>query len=112
MRGIAKFKLGGTEHNIPVPLSVAEAIEAATEKGVMRLMREVLAKDALLKDVVTIIAVALNANSKREHTRDEIADMIQKSGMISGYIAAGAIVGSLFQAPEEAKSTKGKVPAN
>ncbi len=113
MRGIAKFKLGGAEHSLPVPLEAAEAIETATDKGIMRLMREVLARDAMLKDVVTILMVAFNTSSKtREYTRTDIGDMIRQSGMFNGYLAAGKVLGALFEAPEEAKSTKGKAPAN
>jgi hypothetical protein len=112
MRGVAKFKLGGTEHTVSVSLAVAETVEAATDKGVMRLMRDVLTREAKLTDVVTVIAAALNAASKtREYGRDDVAGMIATDGMLNGFIAAGKILGALFDAPEAAKSTKGKAEA-
>lgn len=96
---------------MPVPLGVAEAIEAATDKGVMRLMREILNRDAKVTDVVTVIGTAMNEASKsRKYSREEIADMIGADGMLNGYVAAGKILGALFEAPEDAKSAKGKAP--
>jgi len=70
----------------------------------------VLQRDAKLTDVVTILSVAMNSATKtREITREAIGDMIAADGMLNGFIAAGKILGALFDAPEDAKSSKGKV---
>lgn len=115
-RGHATFTFDGTVHNMPVPLSVAEAVEMATGIGVFRLFGDILRRDAKLTDVVTVLETVINANSKtRQYTREQIHDMAQRSGMLETYIAAGKIIGALFDTPEGgtkegAKGTKGKAP--
>lgn len=114
MRGIATFTFGGTGHNIPVPLAVVEQIEAETGRGALALMRDIVTREATITNVVTILVVALNSASKtRVYARADVEGMIAADGVLSAYVAAGKVLGALFDSPAgadkgAAKSPKGK----
>ncbi len=108
----AKFKLGGVDRTVNVPISLALTIEEATGVGVLDLVRSMLTQQAKLGTVATVLRVALN-ESKQMLSHDDVMAGIEKDGFYAAYLSAATVLNAFFAVPEGDKagtSKKAKAP--
>jgi hypothetical protein len=111
-KGIAKFKLGGEQHSLRVPISLAPAIEDACDRGLMLVCRDLTSMTARTSIAIAVIREAFKANGP-ELSVDDVYTRLEHEGIAAAYTIALAIVQELLIVPERVKSGKaGAAPAS
>lgn len=110
MRGLVKVSFGGKEHVWTVNLRLVPQIETATDRGLITLSHEVFSRTARLQHVAEVIKAAMTANGHAV-TADDVLDMGDKDGVSAMYLAAGLVLGALFERPKDADASSKKVRA-
>lgn len=108
MKGVVKFKLGGLERRVTVPLGLALAIEEATGVGILRLASQFINREGRLTHALAIVRLALAENGIA-FTAEQMLEDLEHEGIPDLMVAATKIVSALFDRPKG--GAPGKAPA-
>lgn len=110
MRGLVKVSFAGKEHVWTVNLRLVPQIETATDRGLIVLANQIFSQTAQIGHVAEVLRAALNANGHTV-TTDEVLDMADAGGVLEAYVAAGKVLGALFERPKDADASPKKAKA-
>ncbi len=88
--------LAGRKRTVRVEIGMAAQIEAATDKGVIELLRALNEGRAKLADIATVLQVVLAGNGDT-YDDDEMFAMIEETGIIKSMTAAATVIAGLFK---------------
>lgn len=110
MRGLVKVSFGGKEHVWTVNLRLVPQIETATDRGLIVLSQEVFSQTARIGHVAEILRAVMAANGASV-TTDDVLNMADEGPVLDMYVAAGKVLGALFERPKEADASSKKAKA-
>lgn len=107
IEGVATFALGGVQRRVKVTLALAPAIEEATGRGAVRLMRDAASGDMRITDACEILRAAM-VSAGVKYTREDVLALMEHEGAAKALGAATNVLAQLFRVPESAPRGKGK----